>query len=158
MSDIVVNIVTVVINFLHSYFLGHHWPNFKQSILGSLLVGKYWFSSLLQYVQKNMVFFQYQFIGKYTYVLGLTEFGIQIPLIKYIVRLVSSQLVIWPTRNQVNLYPGSPLVTTMDKSTHNQSLGYELPYQQLLMKTHTQTYSLSRYLWLYLYSATSICS
>ena len=61
-------------------------------------------------------------------ILGLTEFGIQIPLIKYIVRLVSSQLVAWPTRNQVNLYPGSPLVTTMDKSTRNQSLGNELPY------------------------------
>ena len=41
---------------------------------------------------------------------------------------VSSQLVTWPTRNQVNLYPGSPLVTTMEKSTRNQSLGYELTH------------------------------
>ena len=41
---------------------------------------------------------------------------------------VSSQLVTWPTCNQVNLYPGSPLVTTMEKSTRNQSLGYELTH------------------------------
>ena len=39
-----------------------------------------------------------------------------------------SQLVTWPTRNQVNPYPGSPLVTTMEKSTRNQSLGYELTH------------------------------
>ena len=41
---------------------------------------------------------------------------------------VSSQLVTWPTRNQVNPYPGSPLVTTLEKSTRNQSLGYELTH------------------------------
>ena len=73
---------------------------------------------------------------------------------------VSSQLVTWPTRNLVNPYPGSPLVTTFEKSTRNQSLGYELTCQKLLTKTRTQTYSLSRYLWLYLYfilyTATSI--
>ena len=54
---------------------------------------------------------------------------------------VSSQLVTWPTRNQVNLYPGSPLVTTMEKSTRNQSLGYKLTLQQLSTKIRTQTYS-----------------
>ena len=69
---------------------------------------------------------------------------------------VSSQLVTWPTRNQVNLYPGGPLVTTIEKSTRNQSLGYELTFQQFLTKTRTQIYSLSRYLRLYLYSPTSI--
>ena len=41
---------------------------------------------------------------------------------------VSSQLVTWPTRTQVNMYPGSPLVTTMEKSTRNQSLSYELTH------------------------------
>ena len=41
---------------------------------------------------------------------------------------VSSQLVTWPIRNQVNPYPGSPLVTTFEKSTRNQSLGYELTH------------------------------
>ena len=41
---------------------------------------------------------------------------------------VSSQLVTWPTRTQVNPYPGSPLVTTFEKSTRNQSLGYELTH------------------------------
>ena len=30
----------------------------------------------------------------------------------------------------------------VEKSTRNQSLGYELTFQQLLMKTRTQTYSL----------------
>ena len=44
------------------------------------------------------------------------------------VSLLSSQLVIWPTRTQVNPYPGSPLVPTMEKSTCNQSLGYELTH------------------------------
>ena len=58
---------------------------------------------------------------------------------------VSSQLVTWLTRNQVNLYPGNPLVTTKKKSSHNQSLGYELTFQQLLTKTRIQTYSLSRF-------------
>ena len=76
---------------------------------------------------------------------------------------VSSQLVPWPTRTQVNPYPWSPLVTTFEKSTRNQSLGYELTFQKLSTKTRSQTYSLSRHLWLYLnfilYSATSIlCS
>ena len=42
--------------------------------------------------------------------------------------MVSTQLVTWPTRNQVNPYPGSPLVTTFEKSTRNQSLGYELTH------------------------------
>ena len=46
--------------------------------------------------------------------------------LRWVVILVSSQLVTWATRNQVNLDPGSPLVTTFEKSTHNQSLGYEL--------------------------------
>ena len=48
---------------------------------------------------------------------------------------VSSQLVTWPTRNQVNPYPGSQLVTILEKSTRNQSLGYELTFQKLLRKT-----------------------
>ena len=64
---------------------------------------------------------------------------------------VSSQLVTWPTRNQVNPYPGSPLVTTFTKSTRNQSLGYDLTFQKSLRKTRTQTYSLSRYLYDYIY-------
>ena len=34
----------------------------------------------------------------------------------------------WPTRNQVNPYPGIPLVTTFEKSTRYQSLGYELTH------------------------------
>ena len=41
---------------------------------------------------------------------------------------VSSQLVTWPTRNQVNPYPGSSLVTTFEKSTRSHSLGYELTH------------------------------
>ena len=32
------------------------------------------------------------------------------------------------TRNLTDSYPGSPLVTTMEKSTRNQSLGYELTH------------------------------
>ena len=55
---------------------------------------------------------------------------------------ISSQLVPWLTRTQVKQYLGSPLVPAMEKSTRNQSLGYELTFQQLLMKTRTQTYSL----------------
>ena len=42
-----------------------------------------------------------------------------------VVYTVSSQLVSWPIRNQVNPYPGSALVTLFEKSTRNQSLGYE---------------------------------
>ena len=47
---------------------------------------------------------------------------------------VSSQLVTWPTRTQVNPYPGSPLVTTLEKSTRNQSLGYELTFYKFWRK------------------------
>ena len=44
----------------------------------------------------------------------------------FLFKKVSSQLVTWPTRTQVNLYPGSPPAPTMEKLTRNQSLGYEL--------------------------------
>ena len=60
--------------------------------------------------------------------------GVTVPIVAqyqlslYIAITVSSQLVTWPTRNQVNPYPGSPLVTTFEKSTRNQSLGYKLTH------------------------------
>ena len=66
--------------------------------------------------------------------------GVTVPIVAqyqlslYIAITVSSQLVTWPTRNQVNPYPGSPLVTTFEKSTRNQSLGYELTFHKFWRK------------------------